>query len=70
MLGELNLKDNVAHQVNEKLGKIKIDLFEDVEKYNLIERISNKLIDEIINTMDIFFVIASPIISIFTSAIE
>lgn len=69
MLGELNLKDNVAHQVNEKLGKIKIDLFEDVEKYNLIERISNKLIDEIINTMDIFFVIASPIISIFTSAI-
>lgn len=69
MLGELNLKDNVAHQVNEKLGKIKIDLFEDVEKYNLIERISNKLIDEIINTMDIFFVIVSPIISIFTSAI-
>lgn len=63
-LSEFKITNNIHMSINKKLKRVKIEVFEDVENFNLIQRISDKLLNGTMDLINTLFNILSPIIMV------
>lgn len=68
-LNEFEINNNIKNCINSKLAKISIESYENSYNYDLIARVSEKILSGINETINLFFSFLGPLITIITSSI-
>lgn len=69
ILTNFEVENNIKKRINLKLDRLTVESLDYSNNFDLISRVSEKVINGILNTIDIFFNILSPLISTLTGSL-